>query len=184
MIPMIVAFAKQEQAKNIKSILARGGFPVTAVCTLGAHVLQAANELGDGIVLCGTRLPDMVYQQLYQDLPPHFRMLLLASPAACAQRPSEEILGLPMPLKVQELWAAVSQLEEEIIRRKKRRRQSPRRRTGEEEARIMRAKELLMKQKGLSEEEAHRCIQKLSMDSGRGLAETAEMILSLEEEKC
>ena len=184
MIPIIVAFAKPEQAKSIKSILVRGGFPVTTVCTSGAHVLQAANELGDGIVLCGIRLSDMVYQQLFQDLPPHFRMLLLASPAVCAQCLPEGILGLSMPLKVQELLAAVSQLEEEIAHQKRQRRQIPRRRTGEEEARIIRAKELLMKQKQLSEEEAHRYMQKLSMDSSRGLTETAEMILSLEEEKC
>ena len=43
------------------------------------------------------------------------------------------------------------------------------------------AKALLMEEKQLPEEDAHRYIQKISMDSGRGLVETARMILSMKE---
>ena len=42
------------------------------------------------------------------------------------------------------------------------------------------AKALLMERNHLSEEEAHKYIQKLSMDSGNNLVETAEMILAFE----
>lgn len=184
MIPVIVAFPKLEQAKSIKSILVRGGFTVTAVCTSGAHVLQAANELGDGIVICGSRLTDMVYRQLYQDLPNHFQMLLLASPAVCSQRISEGIRVCAMPLKVQEFLETVRDMEEAIVRQKKRRRQAPKVRSLEEQQLIAQAKGLLMEEKQLSEEEAHRYMQKLSMDSGRGLVETAQMILSMKEGSC
>ena len=41
------------------------------------------------------------------------------------------------------------------------------------------AKGLLMERNGMSEEEAHRYIQKCSMDSGTNLVETAEMVLSM-----
>ena len=41
------------------------------------------------------------------------------------------------------------------------------------------AKAVLMERNGFSEEEAHRYIQKRSMDNGTGLVETAQMILSL-----
>ena len=44
---------------------------------------------------------------------------------------------------------------------------------------INEAKALLMERNNLSEEEAHRYIQKRSMDNGTGLTETAQMILSL-----
>lgn len=36
-----------------------------------------------------------------------------------------------------------------------------------------------MERKQITEEEAHRYIQKISMDSGTGLSETAEMILQM-----
>jgi response regulator NasT len=44
---------------------------------------------------------------------------------------------------------------------------------------IQRAKLLLMERNNMSEEEAHRYIQKTSMDSGTNLVEMAEMILSM-----
>ena len=44
---------------------------------------------------------------------------------------------------------------------------------------IKQAKELLMERNHMSETEAHRYIQKCSMDSGTNIVETAQMIMSL-----
>ena len=44
---------------------------------------------------------------------------------------------------------------------------------------ITTAKELLMERNQMTEDEAHHYIQKLSMDSGTNMVETAEMILEL-----
>ncbi len=44
---------------------------------------------------------------------------------------------------------------------------------------IDRAKALLMERNGMTEEEAHRYIQKCSMDSGTNIVETAQMVISL-----
>ena len=41
------------------------------------------------------------------------------------------------------------------------------------------AKALLMERNNMSEEEAHRYMQKVSMDSGNNMVETAGMILSM-----
>jgi response regulator NasT len=50
----------------------------------------------------------------------------------------------------------------------------------EEDSQILsRAKRVLMNRNSLSEDEAHRYIQKRSMENGTGLVETAEMIISL-----
>lgn len=180
MISIIVAFPKLEQAKSIKSILARGGYPGAVACTSGARVLQSANELRDGIVICGGRLADMVCAQLRQDLPSHFQMLLLAPAAVCAQEAAEGVAGLTMPLKVQALLEAVRRMEDQIARERRGRRKAPAARSAEEEQLIARAKALLMEQKGLSEQEAHRYIQKVSMDSGVRLTEAAQMALCVE----
>jgi response regulator NasT len=62
---------------------------------------------------------------------------------------------------------------------RKKMRARPRKRSKEEQDVIDRAKELLMERNGLTEEEAHRYIQKSSMDNGTGVVETAGMIMSL-----
>ena len=55
MTNIIVAFPKQDTARNIKKILMQNGHHVDAVCTTGAQALQNANELdGRGH---GVRLP-------------------------------------------------------------------------------------------------------------------------------
>lgn len=51
------------------------------------------------------------------------------------------------------------------------------RRTAEEEALLNRAKERLMSARGLTEAQAHRWLQKQSMDNGVRMAETARRIL-------
>ena len=62
---------------------------------------------------------------------------------------------------------------------RKKRRTEPKVRSEEEKRMLQDAKELLMVRNNMSEEEAHRYIQKRSMDNGTGLIETAQMILSL-----
>ena len=79
MINIIVAFPKMENAKNIKSILVKNGFRVNAVCTSGAQVLQHADMLEEGIIVCAGRLQDMMYIQLREYLSPHFQMLVVGS---------------------------------------------------------------------------------------------------------
>lgn len=179
MTNIIVAFPKLDNAKNIKKILMQNGFRVEAVCTTGAQVLQSANELGGGIVVSGYRFVDMMYTELHEYLPPQFEMLLVASPSNCSERDLQNIVCLSMPLKVNELIQTVEMMDYTITRRKKKQKEKPKERSEEEVAIINEAKALLMERNNLTEEEAHRYMQKRSMDNGTGLTETAQMILSL-----
>ena len=52
-------------------------------------------------------------------------------------------------------------------------------RSEQDQKKIVTAKELLMDRNHITEEEAHHYIQKISMDSGTNMVETAEMILEL-----
>lgn len=179
MTNIIVAFPKQDNARYIKKILMQNGFHVNAVCTTGAQALQSANELGGGIIVCGYRFVDMMYTELHEYLPAQFEMLLVASSANCGSRDVENLVCLSTPLKVNELLQTVEMMECAMTRRRRKARQTPKQRTEEENALILEAKALLMERNNLSEEEAHRYMQKRSMDNGTGLTETAQMILSL-----
>lgn len=178
MINIIVAFPRLENAKSIKSILVKNGYQVSAVSTTGAQTLQHADMLGEGIVVCAGRLQDMMYTQLREFLPPGFQMLVVASPNLLEDGTMEQTVCLSMPLKVHELVGTLEMMSHELVRRRKRKPGPPQRSRGEKQM-IERAKELLMVRNHMTEEEAHRYIQKCSMDSGTGIVETAQMILSM-----
>lgn len=179
MLSIIIAFPRVEDGKNIKNLLVRNGFEVNATCTTGAQVVSIANELDEGIVLCGYRFSDMHYLQLYNYLPKGFEMLLIASPTKLVDVSANDIVCLNMPIKTNELLSTLQMMTLNMIRRRKRRKQLPLHRSEEEKQIINKAKNLLMDRNHMSEEEAHRYIQKTSMDSGTNMVETARMLLTL-----
>ncbi|MDD6482027.1 MAG: response regulator [Lachnospiraceae bacterium] len=176
---LIVAFPKQEIAQNIKKILSQSGYSVQAVCTTGAQALASVNNLESGILICGCRFVDMMYTEIHDYLPPEFQMLLIASPASIQEREIHNLVSLALPMKVHELLQTIEMMEGALQRNRKRARQMPKQRSNQDKQIIQEAKELLMQRNGFSEEEAHRYIQKRSMDNGTGLVEVAQMILSL-----
>lgn len=179
MTNIIIALPKLEDGRGIKSVLVRKGFSVIGVCVTGAQAISLADGLNDGIVVCGYKLKDMVYSQLRECLPPGFEMLLIASGHLLSECKSIGIVRLSMPLKVHDLISTLEMLEEEIVRRRRKARLKPRARSEQDAAAIKEAKELLMARNHLTEEEAHRYLQKCSMDSGTNMAETALMVLSM-----
>lgn len=179
MTNIIIALPKLEDAKGIKNVLVRNGFQVESVCTTGAQAISQADGLNDGIVICSYKLTDMVYSELQECLPPGFEMLLMASDRLLSQCDGRGIVCLSMPLKVHDLVSTVAMMSEGITRRRRREKLKPKVRSVEEEAFIKEAKSLLMDRNHMTEEEAHRYLQKCSMDSGTNLAETAQMVLSV-----
>lgn len=180
MTNIIVVFAKIEDAKSIKNVLVKSGFGVTAICTSGAQALGHADTLHDGIIISGYKLADMICVELKNDLPVGFEMLVMASQRALSEVSGSGIIGLAMPLKVHELIDTINMMSESIIRRRKKRREQPRVRTNGEADVINSAKKLLMGRNNMTEEEAHRYLQKHSMDNGVSMVETAQMVLALQ----
>ncbi|MCH5343295.1 MAG: ANTAR domain-containing protein [Acetatifactor sp.] len=179
MTNIIVVLPKLEDAKGIKSVLVRNGFSVTGVCTTGAQAISQADGLNDGIVICSYKMMDMVYSELHECLPPGFEMLLMASQRLIGECYGNDIVCLSMPLKVGDLINTVNMMSENIVRRRRKLKQKPRVRNAEEEALFREAKEVLMARNHMTEEEAHRYLQKCSMDSGTNMVETAQMVLAM-----
>lgn len=179
MTRIIVALPKIEDAKSIKNLLVRNGFDVAAVCSSGAQVLSQIDNLNDGIVISGYRLPDMLYAELRDYLPGGFEMLLLASQPLLMECTGSNIMCLGMPLKVHDLLNTIEMMTNSIAYKRKKSKAKPKERKPEEVAMINEAKCLLMSRNNMTEEEAHRYIQKCSMDSSRNMVETAQMILAV-----
>lgn len=177
---IIIAFAKQEDAQNFKSILLRNGFEASYVCTSGAQTLSAMENLGSGVVVCGYRLNDMIYSELAENLPDYFQMLVIASPSKMdGTLLPENVTYLPTPLKKNDLLSTINLMSEGVVRRRKKLKEQKRARSEEQKKLINEAKAILMSRHNMTEPEAHKYLQKCSMDSGTDLTETAEMLISL-----
>lgn len=179
MLSIIIAFPRIEDATNIKNMLVRNGYDVNAVCTMGTQMISFANELDSGIVICGYRLKDMHYSEIHECLPKGFEMLLIASAQKLEDCTNNNIVCLSMPIRTADLLNTLHMMTYNYQRRKKRERIKPKSRSDEEREIIDRAKIVLMDRNNMTEEEAHRYIQKNSMDSGTNMVEMAEMILSM-----
>lgn len=179
MLSIIVAFPKMEDARNIKNVLIRNGYDVENVCTSGAQAISYANELDGGIVVSGYRFTDMYYYELNNYLPKGFEMLLIASASKIDDSTNNNIMSLSMPIKLNDLINTIQMMTYNYNKRKKKEKDKPKLRTEEEKAIIFKAKALLMERNNMTEEEAHRYIQKNSMDSGTNMIEMAHMILSM-----
>ena len=179
MTNIIVAFPKQDTARNIKKILMQNGHHVDAVCTTGAQALQNANELDGGVMVCGYRFVDMMYTELREYLPDTFEMLVIASPDKWGDGIVNGVVGLTMPLKVHDLLSTLNMMLQAIERRRKKRNAKPKARSEKEQALLREAKVLLMNRNNMTEDEAHHYLQKCSMDSVTNMVETAQMVLSV-----
>ncbi|HIT89010.1 MAG TPA: ANTAR domain-containing protein [Candidatus Merdenecus merdavium] len=176
---IIVVFPKLEDGKKIKNILVRYGFEVVALCQSGASAIQMVDHMESGIVICGYRLSDMIYGDLHDDLPKHFEMILMATDQRLSEGIKEGVISVSMPVKIVDLIETVEMVSSNIIRQIKKEKSKPGKRTEEEKKIIEKAKHILMERNKLSEKEAHKYLQKTSMDSGTSIVETAMMILSL-----
>ncbi|MCR1843460.1 ANTAR domain-containing response regulator [Murimonas intestini] len=179
MVSIVVVFPRQEDARNIRNLLMRSGYDVAGICTSGAQALQIIDGLDDGIVVCGYKFSDMLYSELADCLPPRFEMLLVASAHVLCDCRDNDIVCLELPLKVHDFVNTLEMMAGNLLRSRKKAKLKPKGRSEEEKKVIDSAKKLLMERNNMTEEEAHRYIQKCSMDSGRNLLETARMVFSL-----
>ncbi len=99
-------------------------------------------------------------------------------PSGCAE-PVKGVVCLPMPLKVRDLVNTLEMMSQAQARRRRKQKAQPRKRSEEDRLLISKAKALLMERNHMTESEAHRYIQKCSMDSGTNMVETAQMVISL-----
>lgn len=86
------------------------------------------------------------------------------------------VATLEMPLKVRDLINSVEMMENQILSKRHKTKRKPGTRSPEDQAIINQAKEALMTVQNLTEEQAHRYLQKNAMDSGCTMVEVAKMV--------
>ena len=171
---IIVAFESEKTALRVKELLEGGGAAACLVCRTADQVRRAINKLPVPAVVCGYKLGDQTAELLFDDLPLSCAMLVLASQSMLELMQNDDIFRLPTPVSRGDLAASVRMLLQ--IGRRLERYVRPRR-SREEQSLIDQAKRLLMDRNDMTEEQAHRYLQKKSMDSGAKLVQTAQLVL-------
>ena len=171
---VIVAFESSQTAERIRDILESGATASCVLCRTADQVRRAVHKLHITAVVCGFKLADQGAEALFRDLPPTCAMLVLAPQDLLELLQEEDIFRLATPVSKGDLTGSVRMLLQ--MGRRLERTFKPRR-SSEEQALIDQAKALLMERSGMSEAQAHRFLQKTSMDNSARLVQTAQMIL-------
>lgn len=171
---IIVAFANAEAQRRIVRILELDGCVPAGIFFSGADVIRAVRKLGSATVICGFKLRDMTSTELAGSLKGSAVFLAVTNPVNLDFCEGENLFKLGTPVSRSEFFATLRvlrQMEERTLR-------PPITRRREDEQRLIsHAKALLMDVNRMSENEAHRFLQKRSMDTGLRMAETAQLII-------
>jgi len=173
---IVIAILDDATRSSVADIITKSGMRVRAQVRSGADATRAVKDMGGGVVICSPRLLDISADALCERLGEEAYFLVVGHPAVLAQMDSEEIFKLMLPVKSSELIGSVrilSQLDERRMDEALR----PKKKTVNDRAIVNEAKEYLTEERGMTEAEAHRFLQKRSMDLRVPVTEVARTIL-------
>ena len=171
---VIVAFENTSMCQRFSDLLESTGTARCLSCRSGDEVRRLLNNQTTYCVVCSPHLADGPAEWLAEDLPPTCSLLLVGPQHMLDTCGSGDVFKLATPIRREEAVSTVrlllqfGQRTERLLRF---------RRSAPEQEAVERAKRLLMEREGLSEKEAHRLLQKRSMDTGARLVQTARRII-------
>lgn len=171
---VVLAFSKAETADKIRIMLDNSGYEVQAVCRSRAELARTVADMEETLVIMGYKLPDAVADEVCEDLREGQRLMCIVKAEHQSEIYNQDIFIVTLPVNRQILINSIETLVGMIERRKHRAKRTP-----EEEKIIENAKAYLMENHLMTEEQAHRFIQKRSMDTGALFIDTARAILNI-----
>lgn len=173
---IVIAMPRREDAVRLKQIIIRSGvWDEIMTCSSGNEVVQQIRQSEVNLVITTRKLKDIGYEELSSYMPFDLNMILLVKDPSMIPF-SSNVVPMELPFRVERLTLLLRRLLPDTRTIRKSRKPK---RSAEEQKIIDEAKALLMEQKNLSEPDAFRYIQKNSMDTGKSMYETAQMILLL-----
>lgn len=171
---VILAFEGEKTTLRVRDILESSGAAECLICHSAAEVRRLVNKQHISVVVCGYKLGDETAEVMSEDLPLSCSVLVLAVQNMLDMIENENVFKLVAPVSRGDLLSSVRMLTQ--MGRRMEQFTRPKHSDGEK-AVIGRAKALLMGRNDMTEEQAHRFLQKKSMDSGVKLPQMAQMIL-------
>jgi response regulator NasT len=184
----VVALANRESAEKIKYALQRNGYAVEEVCTSGSEALRRVRAESTDILLVNFDMPDMTGLEVATIVGDEnlCSVLLFVSSVQrefCTDVVEDyDITLFPKPVNVEGLLSSLEMIVQSRRRMGRLERELTKlKRELDDRKVIEKAKGILMKRKSISEAEAYRRIQKMSMDSRVAMRDIAEKLIVLAE---
>jgi response regulator NasT len=171
---VVTAFSNPLMARTVSSVLTNGGYEVESVCKSGEDLLQFSETCASRVVVSGFSFPDMDLESLYRRLNGRLAMVIVPFSHQMNMIKIRELTVIPYPPPEQELLLAVERVDKFVSARGQ---TLPHVRTAEEILLIHRAKEIIIDSLGATEDQAHRFLQRFSMNYGLRLSEAAKMVI-------
>lgn len=170
---VVLAFSKNDTAQKIKRMLEGSGYEVCLVCHSASELIRSAAELDDVFVIMGYKIGDRLADDIAYDLD-GVKIITIIKAERQDMIENENIFAVTLPINRERLISAIEVFIGHIDEPVKKKQRTP-----EEEKIIEKAKLYLMEKYSMTEEQAHRFIQKRSMDSGSKFTDTARLILRI-----
>ncbi len=170
---IVLAFSKKETSEKVRRMLDGSEYVVSAVCLSFADLMRATADMEDILIIMGYKLPDATVNDVAEHLSDRHELMAIVK-SDLREMIDEDIFIVPIPVNRQALISSINLLWRDIERRSHRAVRTP-----EEQKIIESAKLFLMENHRMTEEQAHRFIQKRSMDTGAKFIDTARMILNI-----
>ncbi len=177
---VIIAFSNPLLIEWTSSVLRRSGYTIEYVCKTGGDVTRISDFCSSMVVVNGFQFTDMTAADLKLHLNGRLAMVTILLPHQLDLVDRSQLYCVPYPLSATELVNAVEHAEKkaafEAVAQKAVKGRSEER-SAEEKLMIIRAKQSLMDRYEMTESQAHRFLQKSSMDRGLKIVDAARMVL-------
>ena len=168
---VFIAFSSKKTALSVARIAVSAGFNAAAAVLTAGALKQKLSYYEGGLVICGCEFSDENINELVQEIPEGFNIIVIGTPDKLAYCDSSRVTKLAVPINSGELICYMDMLRPEP-------QSAHSRRSAQDRAIIDKAKTLLIRHYNMTEPQAHRFIEKKSMETGKTMAEIARKILN------
>lgn len=171
MAHVILAFSREETAHKVKRMLDGSRYEVSFVCRSADELVRTVAELDEVLVIMGFKLGGVLASDIAYDLE-NAKVIAIVKAERGDMIDNDDVFAIPLPINREKLILSIDVFWGRIEERK------PKTERADDERKIIeKAKLYLMEKYRMDEEQAHRFIQKRSMDKGLKFVETAKLIL-------
>lgn len=173
---IVVAGSSQKLLGVLDKILCQADIHDFRFCKSGTEVTALANSLPDAVLICGP-LKDTASIYLAKTLPDSWDIILLLTSQAPFPYYVSNIIPINLPVNRKELVETITSVAMGSSETYGSKTTAKKQRSQQELALIEQAKAVIMRQRSLTESDAHKLLQRLSMNLGITMEQTAKRFL-------
>lgn len=171
---IFLALSNKKVAVSIAKMLISEGIGITSLVKNISEMTNMFSYYRGGIIITSCMFDGLNISNLLNDVPDTYTVILIGNKDQLDNCECDDVFKLAVPLHKNDLICAVDMMTTFSSSYN-----PSKTKTNEEEKIITRAKHVLIDTYSMTEEQAHRYIQKKSMDTGKKLVDIAKIILEI-----